>query len=113
MPQIAGYDVKKLLDRHPIKCLACLNKIAYENGQTLNDHNKNRIPCNTSCIDLRDEGGLRCPSTIIVMFTRIIIKLSDFFLNSEELMNDYHKSCSILRVTLLTFKEMGHEMLCE
>ena len=72
-------------------------------GHTLNDSNKNRIPCNTACINLRYEGGLRCPSIIIVVIAGIIIKFFDF-LKSEELINDYQKSCSSPRVALLTFK---------
>ena len=109
---IAGCGLKKLLDRCPMQCPVCLNTITCRHGHTWNDSGKNLIQCDTSCITLRDEGGLRCHSRIIVVSTGTIIKFFDFF-NSVELTNYYHKSCSIPRLTLLTFKEMAHEMLCK
>ena len=99
-PWIAGYDVKKLLHRFPTKFPVCLNAITHGYGHTLNKSNKNRIPYHTSCMNLRDEGCLGHPSRIITTIAGIIINSFERILNTAELINYYHKSCSSSRVAV-------------
>ena len=50
----ACYSINELLDRTPIKCQLCLNRMAYGNGYDLHDCDKNRKSHNTLCINQRD-----------------------------------------------------------
>ena len=60
---------------------------------------------------MRDEGGLRWPSKIIVVLTGTIIKIFERFLECEDHVNDYFISCSSSRVALLTLKRMVHDIM--
>ena len=104
---VALWDQEIIWYRTPIKCHECLNKL----GHTLDHAVKNRIQCNISHIDLRDEGGLTWPSKIEVLICGIVINIFERFLNSDSLKNDYFASCSSSRVALLTFKEMVQEVI--
>ena len=91
-------------------CKVCLNKLTCGFGRELDATRKKAMSCNEKHIGMRDGGGLRWPSKIIVMLTGIIIKIFERFLECDDHMNDYFISCSSSRIALLTLKSMAHEM---
>ena len=105
---VAGHRNKKLFDKVTIKCHACANKLSYGHGRTINLLVKSRISYNMSCICMRDEGGLRWLSRIVIFPYGVIIHFFEEILKSDGLMKDYCASCSSSRVALLAIKEMVH-----
>ena len=89
---IAGWGIKKLMDRTPVKFQVCLNKLTCRFGREIDAMTKNIISCDIEHVDMRDEGGLRWPYRIIVMLTGIIIKKFERFLDCEDWMNEYFLS---------------------
>ena len=63
-------------------------------GINIDDAKKHSVSCNTSHIDARNKGGLIWPSKLIVILLGSMIKIFERFVQSENLMNDYHASCS-------------------
>ena len=57
-------------------------------------------------IDLRDKGGLIWPSRIVVLISGAIVKLFEWFLNSDAKMIDCHMSCSSSRTILMALKDV-------
>ena len=111
IPYIAGYGVKKLMNRTPIYCIECLNTVSH--GRNMTDNEKLFMEYNISYMELRDEGGLIWPSKIIVIMYGIIKIIFEEFLQSETLLNDYHHSCSSSRVALMTLKEIIFDIIKE
>ena len=108
-PHIAGYGVKKLFHRVSVKCQVCANKLSC--SCNLNQMRKIGISCNIEHIDLRDEGGLLWPSKIVAMLTGAIIKLFEWILASNNLMNYYCTSCSSSCAGLLVLKSIVNDIL--
>ena len=104
IPYIAGFGLKKLLNRIDLKCLTCSNKIIY--GCNLSNARINELPYNTTYIKLRDNGGLIWPSRIIVLLTGLNIKIFETFINSENMMNEYYLASSSSCTMLATLKEI-------
>ena len=71
---------------------------------------KNRVSCDAEHVDMRDEGGLRCPSRITAILTGMII-FFERFLDCEDWMNECFLSCFSSRVAFLALKGMAHKMM--
>ena len=56
IPYVAGYALKKLLDRCPINCTYCVSKVMH--GRNSCDDEIQSLCYNTSYMEIRDEGGL-------------------------------------------------------
>ena len=110
-PCIAGCRLTKLMKRTPIKCHSCINKSIYGQGCTLSYQSKRLMSCNTTYLELRDEGGLLWPSKIMACIAGMMKSFFDYFLSSEDLLNDYLVSCPSSRIDLLAMKNVTHDMM--
>ena len=86
MPYLAGYRLKKIFDRVPIKYQMCANKLM--NGKNLDSTAKTLMSHNISCIKVRCKGGLMLRSRIVIIIVGLIIKLFKLLINSEIMTND-------------------------
>ena len=82
-------------------------------GQSIGDAEKQNIGCDASCMELCDEGGLIWPTKNIVIIGGIVIKFFELILSSKNTMKEHCKSCSSIKITLITIKTLINDAINE
>ena len=104
IPYVAGFALKKLMDKCQINCTSCVSKMMH--GRNLCGEKIKSLCYNTSCMEIRDEGGLLWPTKEIIFIGGYVIKFFEHFLKSENLLKEYYSSCSSSRMALMAIKKI-------